>query len=195
MEYNIFVNVLTSLQRLFVGYIAAAVLGIFFGLIIGINPLAYQILKRLLQIAHSILPIALLPIALIAFQQIEPAAFIVVFFSAFWSIILDTARGMRQFRQKGNSYRTVLYHIFNALRSAIWIAWFTVIATEMLIGKQGLGFVLWSAYNSRNINSIILAIFYTSIISFLLDQLLDIIGYFLSQIVLDGKPKDEGASK
>jgi ABC-type nitrate/sulfonate/bicarbonate transport system permease component len=190
MEYSIFVDVLTSLQRLLVGYIPAAVAGIFFGWVIGINSLIYQIFKRILQLTRSIIPIALLPITLLAFKQIEPAFFVVVFFSAVWSIILDTAQGVQQFRQQGNNFRVAIHYIFNALRVGIWIAWFTAIAIEMLIGKQGLGFVLWSAYNSRNQNYIIQAVLYISIIGFLLDQLLDVIGYILSQIVLEGKPKD-----
>lgn len=190
MEQNLFVDVLTSLQRLFVGYIPAAVVGIFIGLLIGINSLVYQIFKRLLQIGRSVIPIVFLPIALISFKQIEPAVFVVVFLSAIWSIIIDTAKGVRQFRQQGNNFRVAIHHIFAALRLSIWLAWFTVIVIEMLTGGKGLGGIIWSAYNSGNQNYIIQAILYIGIIGFLLDQLLEMTGYFLSQIVLEGQPKD-----
>ncbi|ARV58701.1 nitrate transporter [Nostocales cyanobacterium HT-58-2] len=190
MEQNILVDVLTSLQRLFVGYILAAVVGIFIGFLIGINRIVYQIFKRILQLGRSIIPIALLPIALIVFKQIEPATFFVVFISAFWAIVIDTAKGIRQFRQQGNNFRLAINHIFQALRIGIWVAWFTVITIEMLIGGRGLGVVIWSAYNSRNPDDIIQAIIYVSIIGFILDQLLDMTGYFLSQIVLEGQKKD-----
>ncbi|WP_017317368.1 ABC transporter permease [Mastigocladopsis repens] len=190
MEQNIFVDVLTSLQRLLVGYIPAAIVGIFIGIFIGINRIVYRIFKRILQMARSIIPIALLPIALIVFKQIEPAAFVVVFMSALWTVIIDTAKGVRQFRQEGGNFRVAIHHIFRGLRIGIWVAWFTVIAIEMLTGGRGLGVVIWSAYNSRNPNYIIQAIIYISIIGFILDQLLDITGYFLSQIVLEGQQRD-----
>jgi ABC-type nitrate/sulfonate/bicarbonate transport system permease component len=190
MEHSMFVNVLSSLQLLFVGYIPAAVVGIFIGLLVGINPLIYQILKRLLQLARSIIPIALLPIALIIFKQIEPAAFIVVFMSALWSIIMNTAKGVRQYRQQGNNFRVAVYHIFNALKIGIWVAWFTVIAIEMLTGGKGLGAVVWGGYQSGNVDSIIQAIVYIGIIGFIFDQLLDVVGFFLSQIVVERQQKD-----
>ncbi|MBW4633935.1 MAG: nitrate transporter [Iphinoe sp. HA4291-MV1] len=190
MEQNILVDVLTSLQRLFVGYIPAAVVGIFIGSLIGISSIVYQIFKRILQLGRSIISIALLPVALIVFKQIEPAAFVVVFISAFWTIIIDTAKGIRLFRQQGNNFRVAINHIFQALKIGLWVAWFTVIAIEMLTGGRGLGVVIWRAYTSGNSNNIIQVIIYISIIGFLLDQLLDVTGYFLSQIVLEGQQRD-----
>ncbi|MDF5717033.1 MAG: nitrate transporter [Rhizonema sp. NSF051] len=190
MERSIFVDVLISLQQLFVGYIPAAVLGIFFGIVIGANGLIYQIFERILQLAQSFTPIAFLPLALIVFKQNETAAFTVVFMSALWSITMYTAKGVRLFRQQGHNFRVAINHLFQALRIGIWFAWFTVIATEMLTGGKGLGNVIWSAYREGNINNIIEALLYISIIGFTLDQLLDITGYFLSQIVLEGQQKD-----
>lgn len=185
-----FVDVLISLQQLFVGYIPAAVLGIFFGIVIGANALVYQIFERILQLAQSFIPIAFLPLALIVFKQNEPAAFTVVFMSALWSITMYTAKGVRLFRQQSHNFRVAINHVFQALRIGIWFAWFTVIAIEMLTGGKGLGNVIWSAYREANINNIIEALLYVSIIGFTLDQLLDITGYFLSQIVLEGRQKD-----
>jgi len=188
MEHSIFVDVLTSLQRLFVGYIPAAILGILIGLIIGINSLVYQLFNRILQMANSIPPIALLPIALAVLKQTELAIFIVVFISALWTIILDTAKAMQQFRRQGNNFRVAIHHTFKALRLGIWFAWVTVIASEMLTGGQGLGYVIWGGYNNTsNKNYIIEALLYILIIGFTLDQLLDITGYFLSQIVVEGQ--------
>lgn len=190
MERSMFVDVLISLQQLFVGYIPAAVLGIFFGIVIGANALVYQIFERILQLAQSFIPIAFLPLALIVFKQNEPAAFTVVFMSALWSITMYTAKGVRLFRQQSHNFRVAINHVFQALRIGIWFAWFTVIAIEMLTGGKGLGNVIWSAYREANINNIIEALLYVSIIGFTLDQLLDITGYFLSQIVLEGRQKD-----
>ena len=138
--------------------------------------------------ANSIPPIALLPIALAVLKQTELAIFIVVFISALWTIIIDTATGMQQFRRQGNNFRVAIHHTFKALRLGIWFAWVTVIASEMLTGGQGLGYVIWGGYNSTsNKNYIIEALLYILIIGFTLDQLLDITGYFLSQIVVEGQ--------
>ncbi len=188
MESSIFLDVLASLQKLFVGYIPAAVLGSLLGYLIGINTPIYQILKRLFQIPHSIPPIALLPIALVIFEDnTEPATIVIVFFGTLWSMIIHTAIGMQHFRRQRNNFRAAIFHLFHAWKVGIWIAWFTVIATEMLIGPKGLGFVIWSAYKAGNANSLIEVVLYIGIIGLLLDQLLDFTGNLLSQIVSDGK--------
>ncbi|MBE9199156.1 MULTISPECIES: nitrate transporter [unclassified Nodularia (in: cyanobacteria)] len=188
METSIFLDVLASLQKLFVGYIPAAVLGSVVGYLIGINAPIHQIFKRLFQIPHSIPPIALLPIALVVFgDNSEPATVVIVFLGTLWSMIINTAIGMQHFRRQKNNFRVAIFHLFHALKVGIWIAWFTVIATEMLIGPKGLGFLIWNAYKTGNANDIIEAGLYIGIIGLLLDQLLDFTGNLLSQIVSDGK--------
>ncbi|MBD2388695.1 ABC transporter permease [Cylindrospermum sp. FACHB-282] len=187
MENYIFLDVLASLQRLFVSYIPAVVLGSFIGYLISINGRIYQIFRRIFQIPHSIPPIALLPIALIVFKESEAAAVIVIFMGTVWTIVVNTAIGMRHFRRQNNNFRAAIFHIFHSLKVGVWVAWFTVIATEMLMGPKGLGFLVWDSYKSGNTNYIIEAILYIGIIGFLLDQLLDFIAYILSQMVSDGR--------
>jgi ABC-type nitrate/sulfonate/bicarbonate transport system permease component len=185
MENSILLDVLASLQLLFVGYIPAAVLGLFIGFIIGINGIVYQLFTRIFQIPNSIPAIAFLPLALIVFKEKEPSAVFVVFFGVFWSIIIETATGFQQFRKQDNNFRVAIYHVFKALRIGLWIAWFTVIATEMLIGSKGLGFLAWNAYKTSNSKYILESILYIAIIGVLLDQLLDFTSYILSQMVTD----------
>ncbi|MBW4562444.1 MAG: nitrate transporter [Mojavia pulchra JT2-VF2] len=187
MEHSVFLDVLSSLQKLFVGYIPAAVLGSFIGYLISINGTVYQLLKRIFQIPHSIPPIALLPIALIIFKEGEAAAVVVIFSGTLWSMIVNTAIGMRHFYRQNNNFRAAIFHIFHALKVGIWVAWFTVIATEMLIGPKGLGLLAWDAYKAGNTNYIIQSILYIGVIGSLLDQFLDFTGYLLAQIVSEGK--------
>ncbi|BAZ51471.1 binding-protein-dependent transport systems inner membrane component [Nostoc sp. NIES-4103] len=187
MEPSIFLDVLASLQKLFVAYIPAAVLGSFIGYLIGINGTVYQVLRRLFEIPHSIPPIALLPITLILFTESEPATIVIIFIGTLWSIIINTAIGMQHFRRQNNNFRAAIFHTFHALKVGIWVAWFTVIATEMLIGPRGLGFILWDAYKASNINYIVQVILYIAIIGSLLEQLLDFAGNLLSQIISDSK--------
>ncbi|WP_071191119.1 nitrate transporter [Trichormus sp. NMC-1] len=189
MENSILLDVLASLQLLFVGYIPAAVLGLFIGFIIGINGIVYQLFTRICQIPNSIPAIAFLPLALIVFKEKEASAVFVVFFGVFWSIIIETATGFQQFRKQDNNFRVAIHHVFKALRIGLWIAWFTVIATEMLVGSKGLGFLAWNAYKTSNGKYILESILYIAIIGVLLDQLLDFTSYILSQMVTDKSKK------
>ncbi|PMB01311.1 nitrate transporter [Fischerella thermalis CCMEE 5198] len=191
MEHSILLNFLSSLQLLFVGFIPAAVAGILLGSAIGIHPLLYQLCKRLLQIPYSIPPIAFVPLAFIFFKEVEVAASIVVFFSAIWAVIINTATGMRKSRLQDNNFRVAINYIFDALRTGLWIAWFTVIAIEMLTIGRGLGFLIWNGYRGGNYNKIIEGLIYIGTIGFLLDQLLDITGNLLVKIVSEGQKSDD----
>ncbi|WP_353932327.1 nitrate transporter [Okeanomitos corallinicola TIOX110] len=185
MENSILLDILATLQRLFVGYIPAAALGIFIGFVIGINGIVYQLFSRLFQIPNSIPSIAFLPMALILFKENETAAIFVVFSGVLWQIIVETATGIQKFKQQDNNFRVAIHYIFRALRSGMWIAWFTVIATEMLAGSKGLGFLVWNGYKASNPKYIIDALLYIAIIGVFLDQLLDFVGYILAQIAKD----------
>ncbi|MCJ8279894.1 MAG: nitrate transporter [Rivularia sp. ALOHA_DT_140] len=192
MERSIFFNLLSSLQLLLVGYISAVILGILIGYLIGINRFVYQISKWILQVPNTIVPIALLPIALIIFQETEAAAIIIVFFSAIWSIVINTATGIRQGRKQGRNFRVVINNIFKGLRFAVWISWFSVICIEMLTLNQGLGFVIWNGYKESIVNDIIEGIICIGAIGLLIDQLLYLTGNILSELIADGQKSKEG---
>ena len=190
MERSIFLNLLLSLQLLLVGYIPAAVVGILTGYFIGINRFVYQIFKWVLQVPNTTIPITLLPITLIIFKEAEAAAIVIVFFSAIWSIIINTATGIRLGRKQDRNFRVVIKHIFEGLRFAVWIAWFSAIAIEMLTLKQGLGFIIWNGYKESKVNDIIEGIICIGTIGLLLDQLLDLTGIILSSLVSEGRRKE-----
>ncbi|GEM_PF-691294 len=192
MERNIFLDLLSSLQLLLVGYILAAIVGIVIGYLIGLNRFVYQICKWILQIPNTIVPIALLPVALVIFQETEAAAIVIVFFSAICSIMINTATGIRHGRKQGRNFRVVINHIFQGLRFAVWIAWFSAIAIEMLTRDRGLGFIIWNGYKENKFNLIIEGIICIGTIGLLLDQLLDLTGHILSQLVSEGQKSKEG---
>ncbi|MBD2253281.1 nitrate transporter [Nostoc parmelioides] len=187
MDQSIFLDVLTSLQKLFVGYIPAAIFGSFIGYLIGINVAVYQLMRRIFQIPNSIPPIAILPLTLVIFQESESAVAVVIFMASLWTIIINTAIGIQHFRRQNNNFRAVIFHTSHALKLGIWVAWFTVIAIEMLLASKGLGALLWNSYKSGNSNYIIEGILYIGIIGFLLDQFIDYTGYLLAQMVTDSK--------
>ncbi len=191
MEKSIFYNLLSSLQLLLVGYIPAAVMGISVGYFIGINRFVYQICQWILQVPNTIVPIALLPIALIIFKEAEAAAIVIIFFSAIWSIIINTAIGIRSGRKQGRNSQVVVKHIFEGLKFAVWIAWFAAIAIEMLTRDRGLGFMIWNGYRSGKVNNIIEGTICIGTIGLLLNQLLGLTGNILSELVSEGQKSKE----
>lgn len=122
---SIYPLILASLLLLCQGYIPAVILGIPLGMLIGIDRVIYRILKRIFQIPATIPSIALLPIALIGLKNNQQAVLFVIFFSAIWQIIINTATGVQKFRSNGKDLRDAIHHTFTGMRMAMGLAWFT----------------------------------------------------------------------
>ncbi len=181
-------QLLASLQRVAFGYTLSAIVGIALGMLIGVSSLMYRALDPLFQLLRTIPPLAWLPLSLAAIQKNEPAAIFVIFITAIWPILINTAVGVRQIPQDYNNVARVLQlskqkyftkvvfpatvpYIFTGLRIGIGLSWLAIIAAEMLVGGVGIGFFIWDAYNSNKIGEIIIALVYIGLIGLLLDRL------------------------
>lgn len=200
-DKGLFWQILTSLQRVAIGYSLAAIVGIGLGVLIGTNRIMFRALDPIFQVLRTVPPLAWLPISLAAFQQADPSAIFVIFITAIWPIILNTTEGVRQIPQDYNNVARVLRlnrqkyffkillpaavpYIFTGLKIGIGLSWLAIVAAEMLIGGVGIGFFIWDAWNSSRISEIIIAIVYVGIVGLLLDRL---VGYIADRVV----PEDQ----
>lgn len=188
LDKGLFWQTLASLGRVAKGYLAAAVVGIGVGILVGTNPLINKALDPLFQFLRMVAPLAWVPIALIALQQNEPAALFVIFITAVWPILINTAEGVRQIPEDYNNVAKVLQlsrkeyyldillpaalpYIFTGLRIAIGLAWLAIIAAEIVMsGIVGIGFFIWDAYQQNYVSEIILAVCYIGAVGLLLDR-------------------------
>ncbi len=192
-DKGLFWQILASLQRVAVGFSLAAIAGIALGILIGSSALVYNSIDPIFQILRTVPPLAWLPISLAAFRNNEPSAIFVIFITAIWPIIINTAVGVQQVPQdyknvskvlklsKIEYFTNVLFpatvpYVFTGLRIGIGLSWLAIVAAEMLIGGVGIGFFIWDAWNSSMLSEIILALVYVGIVGFLLDRLVGSIG-------------------
>ncbi len=191
-DKGLFWQILASLQRVAIGFTFSAVVGIAVGIMIGSSSLMYDALDPMFQVLRTVPPLAWLPISLAAFQSSEPSAIFVIFITAVWPIIINTAVGVQQVPQDYKNVARVLRlsrkdyffeilfpatvpYIFTGLRIGIGLSWLAIIAAEMLIGGVGIGFFIWDAWNSSLISEIILALIYVGLVGLLLDKLVMLI--------------------
>ncbi len=192
-DKGLFWQIFASLQRVAVGFSLAAIVGIVAGMLIGSSRFLYDAVDPIFQVLRTVPPLAWLPISLAAFQQSEPSAIFVIFITAIWPIIINTAVGVQQLPQdyknvarvlqlsKRKYFTDVLFpatvpYVFTGLRIGIGLSWLAIVAAEMLIGGVGIGFFIWDAWNSSLISEIILALVYVGIVGLLLDKLVAFIG-------------------
>lgn len=191
-DKGLFWHLAASLQRVAVGFALAAVGGVLLGVLIGQSSLAYRGLDPIFQVLRTVPPLAWLPISLAAFRNADPSAIFVIFITAVWPIILNTAVGIRQIPQDYRNVARVIRlsgpeyffkimlpatvpYMFTGLRIGIGLSWLAIIAAEMLIGGVGIGFFIWDAWNSSLMSEIILALVYVGVVGFILDRLIGLI--------------------
>ena len=185
-------RVLTSLQRVAIGYGLAGVIGIALGTLIGQSVWAMRGLDPIFQVLRTISPLAWLPISLAAFRDSQPSAIFVIFITSVWPIIINTAVGIRNIPQDYRNVALVLRlnpleffskimipsaapYIFTGLRIGIGLSWLAIVAAEMLTGGVGIGFFIWDAWNSSRLSDIVVALAYIGAIGFVLDRLVALI--------------------
>ena len=181
-------HIITSLERVAIGYGLSAVFGIALGILIGQSLFAYRALDPLFQVLRTVPPLAWLPISLAIFQQAGPSAVFLIFITAIWPVILNTAAGVQNipptFRNvaKVLSLNPVEYflkimlpatvpHMFTGLRIGVGMSWLAIVAAEMVQGGTGIGFFIWDSYNSSLLTDTIVALVWIGLVGFALDRL------------------------
>jgi len=182
-------HLLSSLQRVALGYSLAAVVGVFLGIVIGKSAMAFKAFDPIFQVLRTIPPLAWLPISLATFNQANPSAVFVIFITAIWPIIINTSVGImripadyenvaRVYQLKGSRYffkvmlPSAAPYIFTGLRIAIGMAWLAIVAAEMLTGGVGIGFFIWDSWNSSRMSDIIVSVFYVGMVGLVLDRIM-----------------------
>jgi nitrate/nitrite transport system permease protein len=178
----------TSLGLTLKGFALAAAVGIPLGLLAGANRRAWQAVNPLVQLLKPVSPLAWFPIGLVAFKDAPKASVFVIFVTALWPIVLNTAVGAasvpvdqrnvaRVFRFGRTAYvkQVVVPHtvpsIITGLRLSMGIAWMVIVAVEMLSGNAGIGNFVWESYNGGNLAAVMAAIVIIGIVGVVLDSL------------------------
>ncbi|HEY0834559.1 MAG TPA: nitrate ABC transporter permease [Azospirillum sp.] len=190
-DKGLFWHLAASLKRVAIGFSLSAVVGILLGVLIGQSSAAYRGLDPIFQVLRTVPPLAWLPISLAAFRHADPSAIFVIFITAVWPVILNTAVGIRQIPQDYRNVAKVLRltgpefffkimlpatvpYMFTGLRIGVGLSWLAIVAAEMLIGGVGIGFFIWDAWNSSLMSEIILALVYVGVVGFILDRLIGV---------------------
>ena len=184
-------QILISLQRVALGYGLAAIVGVAIGGLLGLNRFIGKGFDPIIQVLRTVPPLAWFPISLMVFQNANTSAIFVIFITAIWPIIINTAVGIREIPEDYTNVSRVLRlrkseyiknivipatvpYVFTGLRIAVGLAWLAIVAAEMLKADGGIGYFIWDAYNAGGDSSssqIILAIISVGLVGLALDRL------------------------
>lgn len=151
-------HVAASLQRSLAGLILAVVAGVALGLLMGVVRRFEAFVDPLLQLFRQVSALALFPVFLLFFGIGEASKIAIIFWAAFWPVLLNTISGVKQVEKllihsalsMGASRRFIFFKvilpaaapsIFTGIRLAGAYSITALVAAEMIGSHAGLGFL------------------------------------------------------
>jgi nitrate/nitrite transport system permease protein len=179
---------LYSLARLSIGFTAGSLMAIFFGVILGLNPLLLKAVNPYVQVLRAISPIAWMPLLLYTVQDSNWTALLVVFMASVWPTMANTAFGVSNIKKDYLSVANILQMnpvskvfkvilpasgptIVAGLKISMGSAWVAIVPAEALLGSLGLGYFVWNEWNNLSLASVIFAVLVIGVVGLLIDIL------------------------
>ncbi|HEY9879252.1 MAG TPA: ABC transporter permease [Leptolyngbyaceae cyanobacterium] len=179
-------HIWASLRRVFVGLIAATVLGIPLGLLVGLSRPMEQSTSVLFQFVRMISPLSWMPIAVMAFGIGDMPVYFLLTIAAVWPLMLSTAAGVAAVDRRwlllsrclcatwGETISKIVIpaiapHILTGLRLAIGIIWIVLVPAEMLGVRAGLGYYILDTHDRLAYSELVAVILIIGLIGYLLD--------------------------
>lgn len=178
-----------SLQRCAVSWVLAVLVGLILGLLLGLSPLARDLLDPVLNALRAVPLFAWLPLALVWFGIGEGAARALIFVGALWPVVVavgdSTVRVPRAYVETARMLGTPRRHLWRrvylpsalpevvtGLRLSLTLAWTCVIVGELSGTTLGVGAMMNAARESGRTEQVFVGILVFATVGLLADLLL-----------------------
>lgn len=158
-----YLHIWKSLMRVLQAFGLATVLGVPLGLFMGWKRTFKDYTFPIMETLRPIPMLAWVPLAILMWPAREAAIIYLTFLAAFFATTLNTLLGVesidevyfRAARCLGAKQRHLFFNvvvpgalpfIFTGLQISMGVAWFSLVAGEMLAGEYGLGYLIWNSF-------------------------------------------------
>jgi NitT/TauT family transport system permease protein len=191
-EKQFYVDIGVSLRRIAISYLLAAATGIFVGVLMGRFRLIDDLVSPHIEILRPIPAVAWIPLAITMLPTDESSILFITFLGAFFPIVLNTVAGVgqtptvlvRAARSLGARDAAILWHVIlpcalpsvaTGLAVGMGVAWFSLLAGEIISGQYGIGYFTWNAYTLVQYPQIIIGMLIIGLLGTLSTQLVRLI--------------------
>ena len=167
-------NVYVSLQRILIAFTIATTVGVPLGLFMGWSKTFKDYTFPILETLRPIPILAWVPLAIVMFSGFETPIIFLATLASLFVTTLNTLLGVESIEESyfraagclGSKPRHVFWHvvipgampfIFTGLQISIGVAWFSLVAAEMISGDFGLGYMIMDSYMVNKYVSMVMA--------------------------------------
>ncbi|RWG13202.1 MAG: ABC transporter permease [Mesorhizobium sp.] len=156
---SLLTSTMTSLERVAEGFAAGAAVGLVFGTAVGLSKTLREFVGPLFLALSQVPTLGWMPIVILIVGIDEGLKIVVIGWSAFIPVVLNTSQGVRDVPEAYVELGRVLSFsrwskltmivlpsavpsIFTGLREALANAWQTLVAVELIASFEGLGYLM-----------------------------------------------------
>jgi sulfonate transport system permease protein len=189
-------HILTSVRRVAIAFALATSLGVPVGLLLGASERFRDYVFPVLELLRPIPILAWVPLAIIMFASSESPVVFLTFLASFFATALNTQLGVRSIgphfvlaaRCLGASDAAIFRHvilpgalpyIFTGLEISVGVAWFSLVAAEMVSGQFGLGYVINTSYTMVQYPTIVIGMLTLGLVGYVTSALVRLSGRLL----------------
>ncbi len=183
-------NTLVSLRRLALGTLIGGVPALILGIAMGLNRWVRAIFDPLVAATYPIPKSAILPLALLIFGLGENSKIFMVAIGVFFPVVINATTGVleinRIYLDVGRNYKASRWSTFwtialpgalpvimTGFKLGIGIGLILIAIAEMIGAKSGLGYMIWTAWETFSVEQMYVGLFMIAIIGFVLTVILN----------------------
>jgi NitT/TauT family transport system permease protein len=193
-----YTHIVVSTRRVFIAFLLATTLGVTLGLFMGWSKTVREFVFPVFETLRPIPILAWVPLAIIIFYSSESSVIFLTFLASFYATALNTMLGVDSIDESysraasclGASKWQVFRHviipgalpfIFTGLQISVGVAWFSLVAAEMVSGEFGLGFVINTSYTMVKYPTIVIGMITLGAVGYATSALVRVLGDHLMQ--------------
>ena len=182
-----------SVRRVAIAFFLATALGVPLGLFMGWSKTFREYIFPLFETLRPIPILAWVPLAILMFSGSETPVIFLTFLASFFATALNTMLGVSSIDEsysraayclgasKWQVFREVVVpgampFIFTGLQISIGVAWFSLVAGEMVSGEFGLGYVINTSYTMVRYPTIVIGMVTLGAVGYVTSALVRLIG-------------------
>jgi len=191
-------HIWVSWRRVSIAFVLATATGVPLGLFLGWSQLFKEYVFPVFELLRPIPPLAWVPLAIIMFQGSETPIVFLTFLASFYATTLNTMLGVESIDVSfiraayclGARRRQVFWHvvvpgampfIFTGLQISVGVAWFSLVAGEMVSGQYGLGYLINTSYTMVQYPTMVIGMITLGIVGYATSAAVRILGNYLMQ--------------
>lgn len=193
-----YMHIWVSTRRVAIAFFLATAIGVPLGLFLGWSERFKQYVFPVFELLRPIPPLAWVPLAIVMFKGSETPIIFLTFLASFYATALNTMLGVelidvsytRAASCLGATRWQVFRHvivpgsmpfIFTGLQISVGVAWFSLVAGEMVSGQYGLGYVINTSYTMVRYPTIVIGMITLGIVGYVTSALVRVVGAYLMQ--------------